>query len=207
MNSMCSVGVERLAEAIIERMTIEMEASGRHVHLCRADVEALFGAGYQLTRVKDLSQPGQFACSERVTLKGPKGEFKNVVILGPERPDSQVELSLSDAVSLGLRAPIRLSGDIKDTPGILLQNGTREISLNQGVIVAKRHIHMTPEDAERFGMRDGQRVSFRTFTKRPLVFGDIEVRVSSKFSTVAHLDYDESNACGFQKGDRGMIVG
>jgi len=207
MNRVCSVGLERLAEAIIQRMTIEIEASGRHVHLSRADVEALFGTGYQLTKVKDLSQPGQFACAERVTLKGPKGEFANVVILGPERPDSQVELSLSDAVSLGVRAPIRLSGDIKDTPGITIQNGTRQIILPRGAIVAKRHIHMTPEDAERFGMRDGQRVSFRTFTERPLVFGDIEVRVSPKFSTVAHLDYDESNACGFHKGDRGMIVG
>ncbi len=207
MNSVCSVGLERLAEAIIQRMTIEIEASGRHVHLSRGDVEALFGTGYQLTKVKDLSQPGQFACAERVTLKGPKGEFTNVVILGPERPDSQVELSLSDAVSLGVRAPIRLSGDIKDTPGITIQNGTRQIILPRGAIVAKRHIHMTPEDAERFGMRDGQRVSFRTFTERPLVFGDIEVRVSPKFSTVAHLDYDESNACGFHKGDRGMIVG
>lgn len=207
MNSVCSVGLERLAEAIIQRMTIQIEASGRHVHLSRGDVEALFGTGYQLTKVKDLSQPGQFACAERVTLKGPKGEFTNVVILGPERPDSQVELSLSDAVSLGVRAPIRLSGDIKDTPGITIQNGTRQIILPRGAIVAKRHIHMTPEDAERFGMRDGQRVSFRTFTERPLVFGDIEVRVSPKFSTVAHLDYDESNACGFHKGDRGMIVG
>ena len=187
-------------------MTVEVEASGRHVPLAREAVDTLFGAGDQLTRTKSLSQPGQYACAERVTLIGPKGSLENVVILGPERPESQVEISLSDGVILGIKPPVRLSGDVKGTPGITLQNGGRTLTLDKGVIAAKRHIHMTPEDAQRFGLSDGQGVKFCTFTSRPLVFGDIEVRVSSKFATVAHLDYDESNACGFKKGDRGMIL-
>lgn len=206
MHSVNTVGMERLAEEIVRRVTIEIEASGRHVHLSRADVDALFGVGYRLNRVKDLSQPGQFACAERVTLTGPKGSFQNVVILGPERGESQVELSLTDAVALGVAPPVRISGDIRDTPGITVRRGDRELRLQRGLIVAKRHIHMTPADAALFGVVDKQNVSFRTFTARPLVFGDTEVRVSDKFTTVVHLDYDEANACGFRKGDRGMIV-
>ena len=206
MHSVNTVGMERLAEEIVRRVTIEIEASGRHVHLSRADVDALFGVGYRLNRVKDLSQPGQFACAERVTLTGPKGSFQNVVILGPERGESRVELSLTDAVALGVAPPVRISGDIRDTPGITVRRGDRELRLQRGLIVAKRHIHMTPADAALFGVADKQNVSFRTFTARPLVFGDTEVRVSDKFTTVVHLDYDEANACGFRKGDRGMIV-
>ena len=188
MNASKLSTVERLAEELVARLTIELEASGRHVHLSRADVETLFGAGYRLNRTKDLSQPGQFACAERVTLEGPRGSLKNVVILGPERPESQVEISLTDAVALGLTPPVRLSGD------------------TEGLIVAKRHIHMTPEDAARFGVADRQRVRLQCFTSRPLVFQDVEVRVSPQFSTVVHIDYDEANACGFQKGDRGVIL-
>ena len=206
MHSVNTVGMERLAEEIVRRVTIEIEASGRHVHLSRADVDALFGVGYRLNRVKDLSQPGQFACAERVTLTGPKGSFQNVVILGPERGESQVELSLTDAVALGITPPVRLSGDIQGTPGLTVRHGERVIRLERGLIVAKRHIHMTPEDAGRLGVADGQNVRFRCFTNRPLVFEQMEVRVSPKFSTVVHIDYDEANACGFQKGDRGMIL-
>ena len=117
MNASKLSTVERLAEELVARLTIELEASGRHVHLSRADVETLFGAGYRLNRTKDLSQPGQFACAERVTLEGPRGSLKNVVILGPERPESQVEISLTDAVALGLTPPVRLSGDTEGTPG------------------------------------------------------------------------------------------
>ena len=134
-------------EELVARLTIELEASGRHVHLSRADVETLFGAGYRLNRTKDLSQPGQFACAERVTLEGPRGSLKNVVILGPERPESQVEISLTDAVALGLTPPVRLSGDTEGTPGLTLRHGDRVLRLSRGLIVAKRHIHMTPEDA------------------------------------------------------------
>ena len=155
---------------------------------------------------QDLSQPGQFACAERVTLEGPRGSLKNVVILGPERPESQVEISLTDAVALGLTPPVRLSGDTEGTPGLTLRHGDRVLRLSRGLIVAKRHIHMTPEDAARFGVADRQRVRLQCFTSRPLVFQDVEVRVSPQFSTVVHIDYDEANACGFQKGDRGVIL-
>lgn len=200
------VSIERLAEEIVARATIEIEASGRHVHLCRADVETLFGRGYQLNRVKDLSQPGQFACAERVTLEGPRGALKNVAILGPERPESQVEISLTDAVALGVTPPVRISGDIGGTPGIVIRHGDRQITLRKGLIVAKRHIHMTPADAARMGVGNRENVRLRCFTSRPAVFDDVEVRVSDQFSTVVHLDYDEANACGFVKGDRGMIL-
>ena len=201
-----TLNMERLAELVVQKLTIEIEASGRHVHLTREAVDLLFGTGYRLNRVKDLSQPGQFACAERVTVAGPKGEFKNVVILGPERPECQVEISLTDAVVLGVTPPVRISGDTKGTPGVILRHGNRELRLDHGLIVAKRHIHMTPADAALFGVADKQDVRFQTFTSRPLIFGDTEVRVSDKFSTVVHLDYDEANACGFKKGDRGMII-
>lgn len=195
-----------LAGKIVSRITVEMEASGRHIHLCRADLEALFGPGYRLSRVKDLSQPGQFACAERVTLAGPRGELKNVVILGPERRESQVEISLSDAVTLGVTPPVRISGSIEGTPGITVRYENRELILSKGLIAAKRHIHMIPEDAARWNVRDRQDVRVYTFTDRPLVFDQVEVRVSPQFATVVHLDYDEANACGFHKGDRGIIL-
>lgn len=206
MNAVNSIDIPRLAERLIARLTLEIEASGRHIHLSRADVEALFGTGYQLNRVKDLSQPGQFVCAERVTLAGPKGELRNVVVLGPERPESQAEISLTDAVVLGVHPPVRISGEIADTPAVTVRRGDRTITLPRGLITAKRHIHMTPEDAARFGLADKQNVRLKCFTTRPLVFGDVEVRVSPKFATVVHIDYDEANACGFQKGDRGMIL-
>ena len=198
--------VDRLAEEIVRLLTIEMEASGRHIHLSRAHVDALFGVGYPLTPVKELSQPGQFACKERVTLVGPKGELKNVVVLGPERGESQVEISLTDAVSLGIKPPVRQSGDLTGTPGLTVRNGERIITLPHGLIAALRHIHMTPEDAARWGVSDNQTVRLKTFTARPLVFDDVVVRVSPKFRTMVHLDYDEANACGFKAGDRGMIL-
>ena len=201
-----NVSVDALAAEIVRLLTIEMEASGRHIHLSRAHVDALFGTGYRLTPVKDLSQPGQFACQERVTLVGPKGELKNVVVLGPERGESQAEVSLTDAVALGITPPVRQSGDLHNTPGLTVRNGERMITLDRGLIAAQRHIHMTPEDAARWGVSDNQVVRLKTFTARPLVFDDVVVRVSPKFSTMIHLDYDEANACGFHKGDRGMIL-
>ena len=206
MSAISTVSLERLAEQIVRRLTVEVEASGRHVHLSRAHVEALFGPGYRLNRVKDLSQPGQFACAERVTLVGPKGILQNVVVLGPERPESQVEVSLTDGVSLGIAPPVRISGDIAGTPGIVLRGPAGEITLKQGVIAAKRHIHMTPEDARRWGLSDKQDIRLRTLTSRPVTFEAVEVRISPKFSTAVHLDYDEANACGFRKGDRAIPV-
>ena len=201
-----NVSVDILAAEIVGLLTIEMEASGRHIHLSRAHVDALFGVGYQLTPVKDLSQPGQFACKERVTLVGLRGELKNVVVLGPERGESQVEISLTDAVILGIAPPVRQSGDLTVTPGLTVRNGDRMITLDHGLIAAQRHIHMTPEDAARWGVSDNQTVRLKTFTTRPVVFDDVVVRVSPKFRTMVHLDYDEANACGFKVGDRGMIL-
>ena len=198
--------VDALVEQVLARLTVEMEASGRHVHLSRNEVEYLFGPGYRLTQAKPLSQPGQFACAERVTLFGPKGEFQNVAVLGPERGEAQAEISLSDAVKLGVRPPVRLSGDTNGTPGFGLRYGSRELRLDHGLIVAKRHVHMTPGDARRFGVADKQTVCLRTFTSRPLVFDDVVVRVSDKFATYIHRDHDEANACGFQQGDRAVLL-
>lgn len=198
--------LDALVEQILTKLTVEMEASGRHIHLSRQEVEFLFGPGYSLTPAKPLSQPGQFACTERVTLFGPKGELNNVVILGPERREAQAEISLTDAVRLGVKPPVRLSGDTAGTPGFGIRYGGRELRLDHGLIVARRHIHMTPGDACRFGVADKQTVRLRTFTDRPLIFDDVVVRVSDSFATYVHLDHDEANACGFEKGDRAVIL-
>ncbi len=198
--------LDRLCDCIYQALTIPVEASGRHVHLSRADVDSLFGMGYELTPKKYLSQPEQYACQERLTLVTPKGTLENVGILAPTRPQTQVELSLTDALSLGLRPPVRLSGDLQDSTGLLLRHGNREIRLAQGVIVAQRHIHMTPQDARRFGVTDGQQVRLRVFGTRPLTFEAIPLRISESSATVAHLDYDEANACGYTAGVRGLML-
>lgn len=193
-----------LIEAVTERVFVELEASGRHVHVTAEQAKALFG--HPLTPQRPLSQPGQYLAQERVTVVGPKGEFQNVAVLGPERKEGQVEISLTDGRQLGIDAPVRLSGDVRNTPGAVLVGSLGRVTLPQGVIVAKRHIHLTPEAAQRFGVRDKQTVKLRTFTDRPLVFDDVVVRISPDFAPYAHLDYDEANACGFHKGDLGRIV-
>jgi len=203
---------ENLIDKVIDRIqneldsSFEVEASGRHVHLSRKELDALFGTGYELTKVKDLSQPGQYASKERLTVVGPKGAFHNVVILGPVRKESQVEVSLTDCLQLGVKAPIRESGDIEGTPGIVLVNGDKSVSLDKGLIVAKRHVHMTPEDAEKLGVKNHDIVKVKVEGARPLVFDDVVIRVSPKFATYMHIDYDEANACGFSKGIRGRII-
>lgn len=172
-----------------------VETSARHVHVTAEQVEILFGKGAKLTKKKDLSQPGQFASEQRVTVVGPRNSIPNVVILGPERPAAQVEVSMTDARMLGIAAPIRESGDIAGSPGCKLVGPCGEIELEEGVIIAKRHIHMTPEDAERIGVENGQIVSVKVNTpERSLIFGDVVVRVSPKFSLAMHIDTDESNA-------------
>lgn len=203
--------VERVFEKVQEELnglpgTFEIEASGRHVHLSQKDLDSLFGPGYQLTKAKDLSQPGQYACQERLTVLGPKGAFHNVVILGPVRQESQVEVSLTDCLHLGIKAPIRESGDIQGSPGVILANGSRSLSLDKGLIAAKRHIHMTPEDAQRANVKNHDLVQVRAEGERPLVFDDVVIRVSPQFATYMHIDYDEANACGFKKGMRGYII-
>ena len=193
-----------LIEAVTERVFVELEASGRHVHVTAEQAKALFG--HPLTPQRPLSQPGQYLAQERVTVIGPKGEFRNVAVLGPERKEGQVEISLTDGKQLGIDAPVRLSGNVRNTPGAVLVGSLGRVTLPQGVIVAKRHIHLTPEAAQQFGVRDKQTVKLRTFTDRPLIFDDVVVRISPDFAPYAHLDYDEANACGFHKGDLGRIV-
>lgn len=196
--------VTRITEALRSRVFVELEASGRHVHLTKEAALALFGHG--LTEKRPLSQPGQFVCNERVSLVTPKGRFDRVAVLGPERSECQVELSKTDCVTLGIQAPVRQSGKIEDTAGILIENGDRRLALTSGVIIAQRHIHMTPEDAALRGLKDGMVVRLKALTERPVIFEEVVVRVSPKFRTYVHLDYDEANACGFQTGDLGMIV-
>ncbi len=175
-----------------------VETSARHVHLTREAVDILFGKGHALTNKKDLSQPGQFACEEKVTVIGPKGSLK-ASILGPERPANQVELSLTDARTIGLAGvPVRESGDIAGSVGCVIEGPCGKIEISEGVIAAKRHIHMTPADAEVFGVADKEIVSVKLDTARPLVFGDVVVRVNKNFALAMHIDTDESNAaCAF----------
>lgn len=201
---MDNVNIDALAKAVLGRLFIELEASGRHVHVTKEQAQILFG--HPLTPKRPLSQPGQYLANERVTVLGPKGEFQNVAVLGPERKEAQVEISLTDGRELGIIPPIRPSGDVTGSPGAQLVGPNGSISLPQGVIAAQRHIHMTPEDAAHMGVRDKQVVKLQVFTGRPLIFEDVLVRVSKDFSTFAHLDYDEANACGFREGDLGRIV-
>ena len=196
--------IQKLAEAVADRIFVEMEASGRHVHLTKAQSHALFG--HSLTPKRPLSQPGQFLANERLTVRGPKGEFQNVAVLGPERGQAQVEISLTDGKTLGIQPPVRLSGKVEGSPGVTLISPMGQVVLQQGVICAQRHIHMTPEKAKLLGVQDKQTVRLQTYTDRPVVFDDVVVRVSPDFATYVHLDYDEANACGMKKGDFGRIL-
>ena len=196
--------VEQIAEAVMERIFVKLEASGRHVHVTKEQALTLFG--HPLTWKRDLSQPGQFLARERVTVIGPKGQFENVAVLGPERKAAQVEISLTDGKVLGIVPPVRASGNVENSPGAVLVGPQGKVELQQGVIAAQRHTHMTPEDAVRFGVKDKQVVRLQTYTDRPVVFGDVVVRVSPDYATYVHLDYDEANACGFQNGSLGRIL-
>lgn len=202
--------VERIANEVVneikEKLFIPVEASGRHIHLSRYDADTLFGTGYQFTKAKDLSQPGQFACKERVTVTGPKGSIHNVIVLGPCRKQTQMEVSLTDALALGIKPPIRQSGDVKGSTGITVSNGNQSVSLSEGVIVAKRHIHMTPEDARKFSVADGEIVKVKVSGTRPVIFEDTVIRVSKDFRTYMHIDYDEANSCGYNKESWGLIL-
>ena len=196
--------MNEIINAVLKNIFIEMESSGRHVHVTKEQAQALFGHG--LTPDRPLSQPGQWVAKERVTVMGPKGEFKNVAVLGPERKAGQVEVSLTDGRQLGVTPPIRPSGSVEDSPGAVLRGPVGEVQLSQGVIAAQRHIHITPDDAVRFGVKDKQRVTLQTYTDRPLIFQDVLVRVSEDFATRVHLDIDEANACGYKTGDLGRIL-
>ncbi len=187
-------------------MKIMVETSARHVHLTQADLDTLFGAGYTLTSKKDLSQPGQFACVEKVEVVGPKSSLK-MSILGPVRPETQIEVAKTDARALGIDAPLRMSGDLEGTPGCKIIGPKGEIEVQKGVIVAKRHAHMTPEQAVEYGVTDGEAVGLRLeYNDRALIFGDVIVRVSKTAGLAVHIDTDEANAAGLTGTVDGDIV-
>ncbi len=184
-----------------------VETSARHVHVSREDLDVLFGEGYELTNKKDLSQPGQYACEERVAVVGAKGQFPAVSILGPTRPSSQVELSASDARSIGVKAPVRESGDIAGSGSCKLVGPKGEVELSEGVIVAKRHIHLTPEAAAEIGVEDKEIVGVKIESDgRNLIFGDVVCRVNPNFAPAMHIDTDESNAAFATPGMMGEVV-
>lgn len=185
---------------------VPVGVSARHVHLCAADVETLFGRGYQLTRKRDLKQPGQFLCEERVTLIGPKGVFQNVAILGPVRAATQVEISLSDSRQLGLRAPVAMSGSLEQAADIMIASANACIRAEKSLIVARNHVHMSPEDAKAAGVKDGDLVDVLMPTERPMVFRNVPVRAGNAHSLEMHIDFDEANACMCGSGDHAILM-
>lgn len=188
------------------KQLIPVGVSNRHIHLSPLHLEALFGDGYQLNELKALSQPGQFAAHETVTIRGPKGEFRNVRILGPVRGDTQVEISKTDTYILGVPAPVRMSGNIEDTPGLTVLGPKGEITIDKGVIIAKRHIHFSPEDAARFGVSDKQKVKIKSLGERSLVFDEVIARVHPTYALDCHIDTDEANAAGLISGDQVELI-
>lgn len=188
------------------RPSIPVALSARHAHLSQEHVEALFGKGHRLTPLADLSQPGQFACRETIEIVGPKRSIPGVRVLGPARSASQVELSFTDGIVLGINLPVRLSGDTKGTPGAHLIGPRGAVKLTEGLIVAARHIHCSPEDARRFGLADRQKVYARFPGPRGLLFDEVLVRVDPSFRTELHLDTDEGNAAGIRGGQTVEIV-
>ena len=196
--------LETIVQAVLGNLFVEFEASGRHVHVTKEQAQRLFG--HELTPKRPLSQPGQFLANERVTVIGPKGRFEQVAVLGPERKEAQVEISLTDGKTLGLTPPVHLSGNTENSPGAILVGDAGTVALTQGVIAAKRHVHVHPKDAEKLGVRNNQMVRLQVYTQRPLIFEDVVVRVHPDFRTYVHLDYDEANACGFRPGDLGRIL-
>ncbi|MGI6225228.1 MAG: phosphate propanoyltransferase [Peptococcales bacterium] len=185
---------------------IPVGVSNRHVHLSEGDLYKLYGDGAKLTNFKDLSQPGQFACEEKVTLVGLKGVIENVRILGPVRSKTQIELSISDCIKLGVKAPIRDSGDLCGSPGLTLVGPKGAVTINEGTIVAARHVHMHTNDAIRFRVKDGQRISIRASGPRETIFNEVLVRVSDKYKLEVHLDFDEANAAGLTNNSTVEIV-
>lgn len=195
-----------LKEYFTMEKKIIVEMSARHIHVTQEDLEILFGKGATLTPKRDLSQPGQYLSEERIDLVGPKKTIANVSILGPTRPETQVEISLTDARTLGVDAPVRMSGDVAGTGSITIKGPAGEVTIKEGVIAAMRHIHMTPEDAEKFGLKDGQNVSVKVDTDRGVVFNETVLRVSPKFATAMHIDTDEANAVALPREAYGFIL-
>jgi len=180
---------------------IPAASSARHVHISAKDLEKLFGSGYRLTQNKSLTQPGQFACGEKVTVKGPKGELKNVRILGPERDQTQVEISVTDSYKLGIKPDIRMSGDIKGTPGAVLEGPAGQVELSEGVIVSARHVHINEEQAALYKLKNGDIISLKKSGDRETVYGNVVVRSGNTHSLELHIDTDEANAGMVKNGE------
>ncbi len=199
--------IKKIVENVMEQLQdydelkIPIGVSNRHVHVSRQDLDILYGKGYELTKKADLGQPGQFAANETVTVRGPKGEFQKVRILGPVRPQSQVEISLTDGFQLGVKAPVKESGQLDGTPGVTLVGPNGMVEMPRGTIVALRHIHMTPEQAQKIGLKDKDIVEVETYGERAGVLGNVLVRVSDKFALEMHVDIDEANACMLKNKD------
>ncbi|MDF3000950.1 MAG: propanediol utilization protein [Bacillota bacterium] len=192
--------------ASTRRFDVNIGVSNRHIHLSQSDLEFLFGAGYQLTKKKELSQPGQYAAKETLDLTGPKGAIGHVRILGPVRKDSQVEISVSDSIKLGLQVPVRDSGDIDATPGITLSGPKGTLELKKGVIIAKRHLHLDPATAKELGLKDRDVITAELRTERPIMLEGIGVRVSDQYATDLHIDVDEANAALAKNGDKAVLI-
>ena len=207
---------EQLAAIVTEAVLRELELrsrqvsvgiSVRHIHLCRGDVDRLFGRNYQLTPKKQLSQPGQYACEECLDVIGPKGELKKVRILGPERSATQIELAQTDCRNIGITAPVRSSGDTAGTPGVILRGPLGEVTVPEGVIIADRHLHMSDEEAAAFGLKDGDHVSIRIDGQKPGVLGNVLVRAGSKHKLDLHIDTDDGNAFLLKQGQKVTVLG
>lgn len=188
-------------------LMIPVGVSNRHIHLSTDDIKLLFGENYTLTPLRDLSQPGQFAAEEQVTILGPKGLIKNVRILGPPREETQVEISKTDGFQLGIHAPVRLSGSTEDTPGLTLIGPKGCVSLQKGVIVAKCHVHMSLEHAAKFGVDHGETLLLQSLGDRSVIFSDVIVRVHQDYQLDFHVDLDEGNAAGLKTGDQVKVIG
>lgn len=196
----------KICKRMIDKGLVAIGVSARHVHLTREDVDTLFGKGYELSILKELSQPGYYIYKERVDVHGPKGVFKNVAILGPCRPLTQIELSLTDARQIGINAPVRISGNTKGTPGCVLTAGQARLETKDGVIVAKRHIHVTPDYARQFSLNQGDNIALRVFSERAMIFEEVEVRIGKDFKIEVHVDIDESNCAGISAPAHGVIL-
>ena len=201
---------EQLSAAVMNSVhragLVEVEVSARHVHLTKADAEVLFGIGAELEPVRPLSQPGQFLAKQRVPLVGPKGRKERTAVLGPARKATQVELSKSDCVELGVEAPLRESGDVAGSGSIILEGPCGALELKEGVIIARNHIHVTAPDSVMLDLRDKQVVSVALLTERPIVFRDVLIRVSTEYSCKMHIDFDEANAAMVKGFTLGKII-
>lgn len=207
---MMEMNIKRIADLVIEELPkhgiVEIEVSARHVHLSQEDLETLFGKGAKLTEKRSLSQPGQYLAEERVTLVGKKSKKERIAILGPVRSHTQVELSKSDCLALGVEAPIRESGDVQGSGGIEIAGPCGSVRIQQGTIIAHNHIHLTPETAEAMGVKDQAHVQVKVSSDRPLVFQDVIVRVSSRSANRMHIDSDEANAAGISSTAFGIVL-